>query len=191
MIIMRTIKKKQRQKLLKNLIEKNPFLTDKELSEHFSVSIQTIRLDRMELGIPEVRKRTKNVAHTAYKQLRSVTEGEVIGDLVKLSLNKYAESFLKTNKEMALQSTPIIRGHYIFAQANSLAVAVMDSELVLTGKADVEYITPAYVGDILKAKANVKKIKNDKYIIEVKTNRDDENIFNGEFLMFARSEEEV
>ena len=188
---MRTIKKKQRQKLLKNLIEKNPFLTDKELAEHFNVSVQTIRLDRMELGIPEVRKRTKEVAHSAYEHLRSVTEGEVIGDLVNLTLNKSAESFLKTTEEMSLQGISVIRGHYIFAQANSLAVATINAEVVLTGKADVEYLIPAYIGDILKAKAVIKEIKDDIYKIRVNTYRDEEKIFRGEFVMFARTEEEV
>ena len=33
-------------------IVKDPFLTDEELSEHFGVSIQTIRLDRLELEYP-------------------------------------------------------------------------------------------------------------------------------------------
>jgi acyl-coenzyme A thioesterase PaaI-like protein len=187
---MRTIQKKQRQKLLNNLIEKKPFLTDKELSEQFNVSIQTIRLDRMELGIPEVRERTKDMAHTAYKQFQSVAEGEVIGDLVELELDKYAESFLKTTKEMILQGTSIIRGHYIFAQANSLAVATINSDIVLTGKAVAEYLRPAYVGDILRAKSNLKDIEreNDKYLIEVNTYKNDSKVFEGEFVMFARSE---
>lgn len=45
------LKKKDRQEQLNQAIEQTPFITDEELAEQFQVSIQTIRLDRMELGI--------------------------------------------------------------------------------------------------------------------------------------------
>ena len=179
--------KNKRQELLKEIIEKNPFLTDKKLAEHFGVSIQTIRLDRLELNIPEVRKRTKKVAHSAYNQLTSVNEGEVIGELTKLELNKEAESFLLTNEKMALEKSKIIRGHHIFAQANSLAVAVIDASLVLTGSVSMKYHEPVFVGDSLRANALVNNIKNDKYLISVNTFRDNDKIFSGDFIMFTRN----
>ena len=47
--------KSLRQKELIDMIKKQPFVTDEELSEYFKVSIQTIRLDRLELRIPELR----------------------------------------------------------------------------------------------------------------------------------------
>ena len=183
--------KEDRQKKLQEVIEKNPFLTDKELSEKFNVSIQTIRLDRMELNIPEVRKRTRKVAQSAYESLKSVKEGEVIGELVKLKLNQYAVSYLETNKEMALQESNIIRGHHIFAQANSLAVAVIEAELVLTGSVDMKYLNPVFINDTIKAKAEVNKIKNEKYFIEVNCFKEDSKVFIGNFIMFPRSERGV
>ncbi len=42
--------KKERQTILQERIKEDPFLTDEELSELFTVSIPTIRLDRLELG---------------------------------------------------------------------------------------------------------------------------------------------
>ena len=47
--------KKVRQQRLEAALIKNPFLTDAHLAEQFEVSIQTIRLDRLALGIPELR----------------------------------------------------------------------------------------------------------------------------------------
>ena len=44
--------KKARQQRLQQLLARNPFLTDEHLAETFQVSIQTIRLDRLALGIP-------------------------------------------------------------------------------------------------------------------------------------------
>jgi len=188
---MRKARKKKRQKMLKNLIEKDPFLTDEELAEKFEVSIQTIRLDRMELSIPEMRERTKNLAQNAYQRLTSVTEGEVIGELIDLELNKYAESYLRASEEMALKKTPIIRGHHIFAQANSLAVAAIDAEIVLTGSSEVKFQKIAKVGETLKAKAYVKKNKKNKFYIDVNTYSDGEEIFASSFVMFAKKKEEI
>lgn len=54
--------KKERQQLLQETIKVNPFITDEDLAEKFMVSVQTIRLDRLELSIPELRERIKNVA---------------------------------------------------------------------------------------------------------------------------------
>ena len=56
--------KQQRQLQLYKLIEAHPFVTDEELAKHFDVSVQTIRLDRLELGIPELRMRTMQVGRT-------------------------------------------------------------------------------------------------------------------------------
>ncbi|MGM0410125.1 MAG: transcription factor FapR [Bacillota bacterium] len=188
---MRNTKKKQRQKMLKNLIEKDPFLTDKELANKFNVSIQTIRLDRMELGIPELRERTKNVAQNAYQDLIADNEGEVIGELIDLKLNNYAVSFLKSKKEMAFKDTNIIRGHHIFAQANSLAVAVLDDEIVLTGKSDVKFLKTVKVGDNLRAKAELKDVDRKKYYIDVNTFCNNIKVFSGQFVMFVRKKEEI
>lgn len=55
------IAREKRHALLAKRIEENPFINDEELAEEFSVSVATIRLDRLALGIPELRMRIKNV----------------------------------------------------------------------------------------------------------------------------------
>lgn len=185
---MRRENKRRRQERLKKIIEEKPFLTDRELAEKLKVSIQTIRLDRLELGIPEVRERTKSAA-SAYARLKSVSEGEVIGELLNLELDRFAESYLKTSEEMALNKSKIIRGHYIFAQANSLAVAVINANRVLTGSASIKYHKIVQIGDMIKARAEVKVYDHRKYEIYVQTHRGSELVFDGDFVMFAEREE--
>ena len=94
----------------------------------FYVSIQTIRLDRMELGIPELRKRIKSVAKKFYPHVKSISLKEISGELIDLELGKRGISILETTKEMAFGKTNIIKGHHIFAQADSLAIAVIDAD---------------------------------------------------------------
>ncbi len=99
---------------MREVIENDPFITDKELACAFGVSIQTIRLDRLELGIPESRERTRRLAEEATNKVRSVETGEVIGgDLIHVKLGQEGISVLETDKDMAFQRTSIVRGHHI------------------------------------------------------------------------------
>ena len=45
-------------------MDKNPFILDEELAKILKVSIHTIRSDRRKIGIPEVRRRGKDVSDT-------------------------------------------------------------------------------------------------------------------------------
>lgn len=179
--------KKERQKILLKILDENPLLTDRQLADRFEVSIQTIRLDRLELGIPEVRERTRTAA-SAYARLKSVSEGEVIGELTSLKLDNYAESIMVTSQEMALERSRIIRGHYLFAQANSLAVSVIDAKNVLTGKAELDFHQIVHIDDSIIAKAKVEKKEKYKYTINVQSFKDNELVFSGIFIMFAKKE---
>lgn len=64
--------KVQRQKELVDMLKTDPFYTDEELAEVFSVSVQTIRLDRMSLNIPELRERVKNIAESQSTKVRTL-----------------------------------------------------------------------------------------------------------------------
>ena len=119
--------KKERQQLLVQNIEGNPFITDEQLAKDFSVSVQTIRLDRMELNIPELRERIKGVASKNYEnEVKSLPIHEVIGEIIDIELDERAISIFDVKKEHVFERNGIARGHHLFAQANSLAVAVID-----------------------------------------------------------------
>jgi len=179
--------KPDRQKKLIELLDENPLFTDKELADYFDVSIQTIRLDRLSLGIPEVRERTKTAA-SAYARLKSVSKGEVIGELVVLELNNYSESVMLTTPEMALERSKIIRGHFIFAQANSLAVAVIDARNVLTGKASMTFHKTVHIGAKILARAVVERKEKYRFLVQVNSYQEEELIFSGDFVLFAKEE---
>lgn len=179
------LSKEERQKKLEQKIEANPFLTDRELADIFEVSIQTIRLDRLALNIPEVRKRTKNLAKQAYSKVKAVSDCEIIGKLMDVKLNKSGLSILETNEDMSLEKSDIIRGHHIFAQANSLAVAILDIDLALTGWTETKFESPVYVGDRLIAEAIVGNVKDDRFEVEVITEVKEQKVFSGEFIIFS------
>jgi len=101
--------KKERQAILLEKLEQDPFLTDEELSEMLGVSVPTIRLDRLELGIPELRERIKNVAQKNYSKVKSLQVKDIVGELVDITLGKSGISILETNSKMVFEKTRIVQ----------------------------------------------------------------------------------
>jgi acyl-coenzyme A thioesterase PaaI-like protein len=165
-------------------IEENPFVTDEELMRTFQVSIQTIRLDRLELGIPELRERIKHMAEKTYDQVRSLPLHEVIGEIIDLQLDKTGISIFEIREEHVFSRTKIARGHHIFAQANSLAVALINDEIALTASADIRFIRSVKLEEKCVAKAYVRSISKGKAKVEVFTYVGDELVFQGNFIIY-------
>lgn len=178
--------KRQRQQRLVELIDENPFVTDRELTRRLKVSIQTIRLDRMELGIPELRERMKLMAERSYDQVRSLAAEEVIGDIIDLQLDRSGISIFEIRDEHVFSRTQIARGHHIFAQANSLAVAVINDEIALTASADLRFVRPIHLGEKCIAKAYVRSSpgKAGRAKVEVLSYVGEEMVFQGNFIIY-------
>ncbi|RYL92920.1 transcription factor FapR [Sporolactobacillus sp. Y61] len=176
--------KQDRQAALKQTIQDNPFITDDELAQHFSVSVQTIRLDRLELSIPELRERIKHVARKQFDEVKALHREEVIGEIIDLQLDQSAISILDINQNHVFSRTGIARGHHLFAQANSLAVAVINNDLALTSKASIHFIRPVKAGERVVAKARVVKKERIRTVVEVNSYAGQDHVFRGIFTMF-------
>jgi acyl-coenzyme A thioesterase PaaI-like protein len=179
--------KRDRQRMLVETIEGNPFVTDEELAEKFAVSIQTIRLDRLELSIPELRERIKHVAEKRFEdEVRSLPLEDVIGEIIDIELDNNAISILDVSKEHVFTRNQIARGHHLFAQANSLAVAVINDELALTAKANIQFTRSVLENERVIAKAKVTRIdeKTGRTFVDVNSYVNNELVFKGEFEMY-------
>jgi acyl-coenzyme A thioesterase PaaI-like protein len=179
--------KKERQQLLVETIKENPFVTDEELAEKFSVSVQTIRLDRLELSIPELRERIKNVAEKKFSdEVRALPLDEIIGEVIDINLDENAISILDIKEEHVFSRNGIARGHHLFAQANSLAVALINDELALTAKASILFTRPVNVHERVVAKAKVRQTnaESGRSIVEVNSYVGNELVFRGRFEMY-------
>jgi acyl-coenzyme A thioesterase PaaI-like protein len=179
--------KKERQQMLVDTIKENPFITDEDLADKFSVSVQTIRLDRLELSIPELRERIKTVAENRFEdELRSLPIEEVIGEIIDIQLDHSAISIFDVKEEHVFKRNKIARGHHLFAQANSLAVAVINDELALTAKSNIQFKRLVKENERVIAKARVLKIDQDsgRTYVEVNSYVNNELVFTGDFDMF-------
>ena len=169
---MARLKKKERHEILVRQVQDKPFLTDEELAGLFGVSIQTIRLDRMELG----------------NNITALEKTEVVGDVIDLERGHSGISLLKITEDMVFARNKIAKGHYIFSQANSLALALIDSPLAVTGVANIKYKVPVKVGEMLIAKAEVIKQRSNKFFVWVKTRNEKQEVFRAKFIMVSLAE---
>ena len=175
--------RQERHKILQQTIESKPFLTDEELARQLSVSVQTIRLDRAALNIPELRQRTKLMAEQSGNKTKALETNEVVGDLIDLELGKSGISVLEITPDMVFERTRIARGHYVYSQANSLALSVIDAPQALTGVANVKYKVPVTIGEKLIAKAEVVKQRGNKFFVWVKIRNAEQEVFRAKFIM--------
>lgn len=181
--------KGQRHDKLTSYVKTNPFLTDEELALLLGVSVQTIRLDRATLKIPELRERIMNMARGKVGTVKSLSHEELFGELVGFEVGKKATSILAITKDMVFKKNLVARGHHLFAQANSLAVALIDAAVALTGSAKVSFRRPVKLGDRVIAKAKVTESRENRHVVSVISQVKDIVVFEGLFTVFAIAEE--
>lgn len=175
----------ERQRLLAERIRNNPLQTDEELAHYFGVSVPTVRLDRFHLGIPELRLRSEGLARQAVRGLRALTHQEIVGDLVDLDLGRSGRSVMDTTPAMGFERTGVLRGHYIFAQADSLALAVVDGDVVLTGLVNAKYKQPVLAGEQIWATAEVLRHLGPRWIVLVVSTVRDIPVFRAKMVVVA------
>lgn len=88
--------------------------------------------------------------------MKSLPLEEVVGEIIDIELDRHAISIFEVKIEHVFKRNQIARGHHLFAQANSLAVAVIDEELALTAKSTIRYIRPVKLGGVLLQKRALK-----------------------------------
>lgn len=179
------LSRSERLRRLTEKLDANPFLTDEDLAEAFKVSVQTVRLDRLSLGIPELRERVKQVARRTYGRVRSLGSKDIVGDLIDVVIEERAISTLTATEDMTFERTGVVRGHFIFAQADSLAIALVNAPVALTGLANIKFKRPVRVGEKLIAKAEVIRRKGNKLVVLVQTWVGQDLVFRGKFVVFA------
>lgn len=160
-------------------LSENPFATDEQLADQFQVSVATIRLDRQALHIPEVRERIRRVAEDRNDVVRSLEREEVVGDIVELSLGRYATSIFHVLPAHVFARTGIVRGHFLFAQVNSLAIAVMDADVAVTAKTELRFHRPVRLGETLRAHVDVVAQRAGLARCQVYTKSQDDTVVDG------------
>lgn len=180
---MAKLKKPERQQQLKEKLHQTPFITDEELADFFGVSVPTIRLDRLELGIPELRERIKAMAQ---EHALEYNEGSrpihVTGELLEITMGKSGLSLLIPTDDM-VDEHGIVEPHHLYAQAYSLAKAIVGYPVAITGVGNVKYKSPARRERKLIAKAEVVRRRGEKIFVWVFIKDRDREVYRAKFII--------
>ena len=162
----------------------NPLATDEVLASEFNVSVNTIRLDRARLGIKEFKLRLKEKAEESMKNVTSITESELVGDMISFTPGENAKSRLETTKDMTFEGMDVVRGQYIYSFAESIAISLIPTKAALVGVANIKYVEPIKANSIIYALAEVKRKTGSGYIVWVRIIDQQENLkFKGKFIL--------
>ena len=97
------------------------------------------------------------VAEQNYQHLESLEANEIFGDIIKMNPNIEAESIIHIASDSVFSKNNIARGHILFAQANSLCVALIHKPTVLTSESNVTFVEKVKLNDTVRARAKVVK----------------------------------
>lgn len=180
--------KLKRQRELVKILDENPFLTDKQLANILQVSVPTIRLDRLQQGIPELRERINEMARDSYGRLMTMNSQDIIGKIIHLNIGYEGISTLETDDEMTFANSDIVRGNFIFEQGNSLAAAVVDAPIAMTDTANIKFHRAVTAGEYLICKGKASKNKSEtkgtkQYSVQINTWSNEDKVFEGIFVI--------
>ena len=111
---------------------------------------------------------------------------KLIGKVVSVEENK-ATVQLEMTDEMVVDAKGLAHGGFTFGLADYAAMVAINHPNVVLGKADVKFMKPTVVGDVLTAEAVVsEKFNNVKSSVSVTVkNQKDIVVFEGEFICFS------
>ncbi|AUW94523.1 MAG: transcription factor FapR [Sulfobacillus thermosulfidooxidans] len=175
----------ERQRKLAEAIRENPLQTDEDLAQRFSVSVPTIRLDRLHLGIPELRLRSEGLARLSVVHTRTLKRQDMVGDLIDLVIGQSGRSLLRTDESMAFAQSGVVQSHFIFAQADSLALAVVDGAMAVTGLANAKFKNMVHAGQQIIAGAEVIRRQGHRWVVLVISRVGDVTVFRGKFVVLT------
>lgn len=173
------LKKRERQSQLKEKLNTTPFITDEELAELFGVSIPTIRLDRLALGIPELRERIKAMAT---ENTHGSDDIENCGEIIDIIPGKEAISMVTTTEEMT-DSFGYVEPQFLYGLANALAKKIIGIPAAITGVGNIKYKDPIKANKNLVARAEIVRQRGKKFFNWVIIKDKDKEVFRAKFIL--------
>ena len=92
---------------------------------------------------------------------------------------------LNTTKQMAADGTGLVHGGFIFGLADYSAMIAVNHPNVVLGAADVKFIKPVKVGQLLVSEAATECVDDKKHTVLVSVSCATKIVFSGKFICFV------
>jgi acyl-coenzyme A thioesterase PaaI-like protein len=104
-----------------------------------------------------------------------------LGTPVLIEDDREAEVELMALGEMAVDGKGLIHGGFTFGLADYAAMLAVNHPNVVLGGAECNFLAPVRVGDLMKARAVVTRVKGGRRKVDVDICVDDRKVFSGIF----------
>lgn len=102
------------------------------------------------------------------------------GRIIRLEEGE-SEIEIELTDEMTVDEKGLIHGGFTFSAADYAAMVAVNHPLVVLASAEVKFLRPTKVGDIIISKAKVISKEDKKIKVQVTSFRGDEKVFEGTF----------
>jgi len=109
---------------------------------------------------------------------------DLVGRPLEIENDHFARVSLVTTQEMAADEAGLIHGGFTFSLADYAAMLAINQPNVILMSAEVRYLQPVKLGDILLALARVTEKQERKRLVEVEIRVADQEVFEGKFLCY-------
>ena len=106
------------------------------------------------------------------------------GKPVSVEENKSRIEFTAT-EDMAVDGPGLVHGGFVFGLADHAAMLAVNHPNVVLGGADVKFLKPVRVGEVLMADAAVTESVKNRHMVDVTVTSQGTPVFSGHFVCFV------
>lgn len=92
---------------------------------------------------------------------------------------------LVASAEMVADERGLVHGGFVFGLADYAAMLAINEPTVVLGAAEMRFLAPVTVGDVLRAQAQSQGTEGKKHKVDVEVLRGEEAVFRGSFVCFV------
>jgi len=97
----------------------------------------------------------------------------------------YSRVELMTSPDMAADGSGLVHGGFIFGLADYAAMIAVNHPNVVLGAADVKFLKPVRISEMIVAEARIEEIQGKKHWVAATVKHADDIVFQGMFTCFV------
>lgn len=177
--------REERHQLLLRYLTEDPLQTDEVLADRLGVSVPTVRLDRLTLGVPALHRRSQQLAQRVVGNSPSRATITAPGELLALERGVMAQGQWVVGEEMATAIGGGIPVYLLLAHAERLIYGIAGGEIVLIGLVNAKCYRPVRAGEQLESSARVIRRKGGRVVTLIEMSCGRQPVFRAKYVFYA------
>ncbi len=179
------VSRQERHRQLLGILAQDPLLTDQSLARRLGVSVPTIRLDRMALGIPALQSRSRALAKQMLRVEAWTEPADMLGDVVSFVSGRSARASLVIDRNTpSMMRQGVVPAYFLLAQAERLLYRVLGADNVLPGLVYARYLRPVGAGERLHMMVDMVRKTRGRVVVVVQIDAGESSVFRAKYAVY-------